>query len=443
VELGYRFYVDSGRTDLIVPPMNDVLQYYEARAPEELTILPPQEASDGPKPHFERTAIPFPHGPAVFPAVAHLNWVPARRDRTAHLLLCDMCAGEVRQMFAGDDFREPHLLGKVPHPDHAEPCDLDGDGKTDYVVADLGSLLPEDHQRGQVLWIPGANPVAGPRVLWDGLGRVADVQPGDFNGDGKLDLLVAEFGWRTTGRLLLLEQIRGAPQPPQFRLRVLDDRHGIIHTPVLDLDGDGRLDFIALVSQEFETIEAFLNRGSGTFERRLIFAAGDPSFGSSGIQVVDLDGDGDPDVLYTNGDTLDAFCIKPYHAVHWLENRGTFPFEHHLLTCMPGVMRALATDLDGDGDLDVVACAYLPERILRTARQREYDTLIWLEQVAPGRFVRRRLDRSDFGSMALAVGDFNGDGRSDLAVGNYANKTRSEQPWLTLWLSHLESAAGR
>ncbi len=203
--------------------------------------------------------------------------------------------------------------------------------------------------------------------------------------------------------------------------------------PTVDLDRDGRLDFVALFSQEFESVEAFLNRGQGLFERRLILAAEDPSFGSSGIQLVDLDGDGDTDVLYTNGDTLDGFYIKPDHAIHWLENRGTFPFQQHVLCPMPGVIRALATDLDGDEDLDVAACAFLPEVILRGASRREYDSLIWLEQTGPGRFVRRSLQRSEDGHMAMEVGDLNGDGRTDLVLGGFAARTDSTPPWITIW----------
>ena len=85
-----------------------------------------------------------------------------------------------------------------------------------------------------------------------------------------------------------------------------------------------------------------------------------PAWGSSGIQVVDFDKDGDPDVLMTNGDTFDDMLPKPYHGIQWLENRGTFPFTAHTLATLAGVLRAQAVDLDGDGDLDVVACALLP-----------------------------------------------------------------------------------
>ena len=43
-------------------------------------------------------------------------------------------------------------------------------------------------------------------AFWlDGWPRVADVEAADFNGDGKMDLAVAAFGWRKTGQIAILE----------------------------------------------------------------------------------------------------------------------------------------------------------------------------------------------------------------------------------------------
>src|SRR5207237_8018061 len=130
---------------------------------------------------------------------------------------------------------------------------------------------------------------------------------------------------------------------PVFAPRVLDNRHGATHVPVADLNGDGKPDFVALMSQEHETVVAFLNEGGGRFRKETIYTAPHPSFGSSGIQLVDLDGDGDLDVLYTNGDSLDApYLLKPYHGVQWLENTGSFPFTHHRLADVYAARRPLA-----------------------------------------------------------------------------------------------------
>jgi len=62
--------------------------------------------------------------------------------------------------------------------------------------------------------------------------------------------------------------------------------------------------------------------------------------------MADFDGDGDPDVLMTNGATLDDATFEPWHGVRWLENRGTAPFEMHELAALPGAHRARAADLD-------------------------------------------------------------------------------------------------
>ena len=146
---------------------------------------------------------------------------------------------------------------------------------------------------------------------------------------------------------------------------------------------------------------------------------------------MDFDGDGDLDVLVTNGDMLDDFLIKPYHGIRWLENRGSYPFVAHDLAAMPGVHRARAVDLDGDGDLDVVACAFVP------VRQEENPpgaylylaSLGWLEQKAPGRFVRHTLEAGGH-HASLDVSDYDGDGDADIVVGNFRAQGAD---WVEVW----------
>ena len=136
---------------------------------------------------------------------------------------------------------------------------------------------------------------------------------------------------------------------------------------------------------------AYINTGAGdfTFERQIVYAAPHPNWGSSGFELVDLDKDGDLDVLLTHGDTFDDGIVKPYRGIQWLENRGGYPFVDHTIAPMPGVHRAQAADLDGDGDLDIVASALLAGG--SDVDEKTLPALAWLEQTAPGTFTRHTI----------------------------------------------------
>ena len=94
-------------------------------------------------------------------------------------------------------------------------------------------------------------------------------------------------------------------------------------------------------------------------QRRIGFCSGakrhrtdidNPDFGYSGMRLADIDGDGDLDVLVTNGDATDIELLKPQHSVRLLENRGRYPLQPHLLTALPGAYDVVVADLDNDGD---------------------------------------------------------------------------------------------
>ena len=342
VERGFHFlHEDEGPAD--IPSVAGVIAYYRNRAPEVLPVLGrPVESGECPV-RFDRAGYrPAPGLPS--PGVSNVRFVHLSDPRKLDVVACDMRNGKVFLLKPYESAPELKVVSDaIPHPAHAEVVDLDGDGIKDLVVANLGSLAATDDRVGSVVWLKGeAGGSFVPRTLADGLGRVADVQAADFDGDGDLDLIVAEFGWLKTGSIRLLENRTTDAGRPVFVPSTIDTRHGAIHVPVADLDGDGRPDFVALISQEHETVVAFLNIGGHRFQPQVIYAAPHPAFGSSGIQLVDLDGDADLDVLMTNGDSLDSRMLRPYHGVQWLENRGSYPFRCHRLTSLYGAHRAVA-----------------------------------------------------------------------------------------------------
>ena len=436
VRRGYDFFYASGRGDLAPPPLADVVRYYRERAPLELEISRTKSATESVLAwrRSEITGTPSPDRLEI-PAVSFLA-LTSRLPAGSRLLVSDMRGGSVLFTDADDGFRTLQRFAQLANPAAVRTCDLNADGFDELLVADLGSLLPEDHDRGGVIWLPDGFAQNGrdPVRLLGGIGRVADLSVGDFDGNGMQDIVVAEFGWHTTGSIrLMLNRGHGDDGIPRFETTIIDERSGTIHIPVCDLNGDGQLDFVAVISQEHEVIEAFLGNGDGTFQVQRIDDAGDPSFGSSGIQLVDLDQDGDLDVLSTNGDTFDSRYIKPYHGIRWLENRGVFPFHVHELTRMPGVHRALAADLDGDGDLDIAACALLPTGLRGDLPDGGLDSVIWLEQVSPGQFQRHAIEQHDLTHAAMLVEDLDGNGRNDIVVGRFSEQHNDARPMLTVY----------
>jgi hypothetical protein len=395
-------------------PVEDVLAYYEIASPRELAApLAWPGPANAPVP-FARHAMSQADG--LLPRIANVRLLSLRPERGLELIAVDMANGLVLRGSPARPAEGLAVLAWIANPCHVEAVDLDRDGLVDLLVANLGSVTPSDETRGSVVWLR-ATAAGGveARTLAAGLPRVADARAADFDGDGDLDIVVAAFGWRQVGATLLLENRTTDWSAPVFVARELDGRQGAIHVPVIDLDHDGRLDFVGLISQHHETVVAFLGEGRSAPLARTIFAAPHPGWGASGIELSDLDRDGDVDVLITNGDMFDEFLLKPYHGITWLENRGSFPFVERPLAALSGVHRAQAGDLDGDGDLDVVACTLIPGM----ARYgKPLPSLVWLEQVAPGRFERHTLEIGGY-HASLDVGDVDADGDLDIVTGTF------------------------
>ncbi len=416
VKRGFNFYYDSGRKDLTPPRLTSVVSWYQQRAPKQLAEPEQTEANSSPL-EFKFRMIDVPVNSVESAAVSVARLADPKLN-PSRVWVSDMRRGVVVNCDVNDP-KNADVIRIGSHPAGTCDVDLDQNGSMDLVVADLGSFLPEDHSKGQVLWLPGSDSNTlkpATCIILDSIGRVADVQPADMDNDGDQDLVVAEFGWHKTGGIHVVFNDVDKTGERTFRDLRLDSRPGTIHVPVTDLDGDGRLDFVALISQEHEVIEAFLNREAG-FEKVRLYAAPDPSYGSSGIELTDIDGDGDADILYTVGDTFDSYLIKPYHGIWLLRNDGQLRFEPQHIAAMPGVLRAMTADLDGDADQDIIAAALLPSKSVRGKKLSDLQALIWLEQTADGQFARHVIQRGLPIYASLAVSDFDGDSDLDIVAG--------------------------
>lgn len=383
-----------------------LLAHYEAEAPEAFEPVPDD---------FAKSPIEFQRGEIGLecsserPTITHLLVTDLDQDGRDDVLVCDNVAGRVSWLkIDGSSWNEIYIADIVS-PVKTTVLDYNGDGHLDIVVASLGFISPTDDLIGSVwLLVNRGDLTFEPLRLVDGLPRVTDVKPIDYNGNGKTDFVVACFGWRKSGAIVLLEQVT----PTLFLEHRVSDRNGAMQIEVTDFDGDGSQDFFALFAQEHESIELFRNDGEGRFEQRTIARAPHPAYGSSGMQLVDLDGDGDLDILYTNGDMMDEVSIaKPYHGVRWLENRDG-EFVLHELVNMPGCYRAVAADMDGDGHLDIVVSSLNFNWTFH-----DFPSLIWLRNDGHQNFTPHTILYSPTNLATMDVGDLNHDGLPDIVVG--------------------------
>ena len=413
-----------------MPDRRDVEAWFVRSAPEELprpAIKPEGAPSNVRFSRHDFGAKSSMHGVSQTTFIRYSGPLP-------DVLVADLRAGNISVFQVTGPALEREVLAKISAPAHVEPVDLDRDGYRDFVVANLGRFEPSNERIGQVVWlryVPEEG-VYEPIMLAQDLGRVADLRATDMDGDGDIDLVVAVFGWTEAGELLYFENRTTDFSRPEFRCRKLDGRTGAMRLQLADLNGDGLTYIIALFSQAYEDVVAFLNEGDGNFSDTLLYEARNPDFGFSAMQVADIDGDGDIDVLVTNGDSTDIELLKPQHGVRLLENRGSFPFEPHLLTAFPGAYGVAAADLDNDGDQDIVAVAWLPVSDEGPTARRDtphsdlynargllrLSSIVWLEQTAPLVFDYHTIEKMHGDHVTVDVADYDGDGDLDLVTGN-------------------------
>ena len=389
-------------------------------------VLPKGVPSD----FFAAAAIGDPIRGDERPRMAYVAIADLDRDGLPDVLACDALLnriGWIRQFPAGT-FTET-TIADIPAPAHVTAIDFDGDGDLDLLVAALGVLMPSNNRVGSVMLLEndGAQRFTT-HVLAERIARVADVEAGDLDGDGDLDLAVAGFGY-DDGDTSWLENKGGW----KFEQHVLLRLSGAINAVVTDLNHDGRLDIVALISQEWEEIWAFVNDGGGRFTQQMIWGSTNADFGSSWISVADMDRDGDPDIVYSNGDAFDYAPAnsRPWQGVQWLENAGNLQFTFHRLADLPGASSPQVGDIDGDGDLDVVVVSANNDWNDPNA-----PSLVWLENDGRMRFAMHAIASSPTHLMTLAVGDLDGDGKPDLvAAGMHINRPYDRMGRVTAWMN--------
>lgn len=231
-----------------------------------------------------------------------------------------------------ENFTETLIDSSVTSPSEIHAVDFDGDGDLDIVASDPNTAA-------DFFWWENDGSQNFTKNSDAGSFRgIHSLYPVDIDKDGDYDLVTSESTsdqldwWENNGS----ESFTGTLIQTASRL-------GQIHSVDLDLDGD--MDIVG-INQDSDELVWWANNGSETFTKTSIASLS--TTGNYTLDLGDIDGDGDLDIFSTASTIWD---------VSWWRNDGSESFTEVSVdssVAFGGPQRLSFVDMDGDGDLDLL-----------------------------------------------------------------------------------------
>lgn len=283
------------------------------------------------------------------------------RDKLPDVVIVDNMKNDIRwfENPGKDAIGKPWKLHRLTASNEVPGCydvalaDFDGDGDLDAASSCYyGSRFDWFENIGS----PGAGTEWKRHELEADIGETRTIAVGDFNNDGKPDLL----GSARTGNQVVWYQNPARPAAEAWPKTAIDSKTvAPMHGHPVDLDRDGDLDVImsfghaAPVDSDSHQITWYENvgrPGDGTAWKKRVVNNEFPN----AIEVVagDLDGDDDLDLVATSW--------SGYGQIAWFENTGDPKADwkmHPIKQNWCNAITVVLADFDRDGRLDIAACA--------------------------------------------------------------------------------------
>jgi len=283
--------------------------------------------------------------------------------------------------------------------------DLNGDGKPDLVSTSIVdktvSVLKNISTAGNISFAAKVDFATGINPFSVGIG--------DFDKDGKPDLVVANYLSNTISIFKNTSNNGSISFAPKTDLNTALGPYRVI---VRDLDGDGKSD-LAVSNNLSNSVSVFRNtsnNGSISFAPKVDFTAGSQP---EGISSGDLDGDGNPDLLVVNHLTGSVSIYRNTSSAGTISFTTGSPI--NVFYKYPH--NVAVGDMNGDGKLEVAVTgteSYLNPIYI-------FQNTSTVGNISFG----TKLTNYSSSPFVVAFGDLDSDGKSDMAVTNFSNKSVS------------------
>lgn len=213
-------------------------------------------------------------------------------------------------------------------PQNVIPIDMDGDGDMDVLASDNSQVSWYENDGSQNY---SQNIISGTILSPFG------VYPGDIDGDGDMDLIASS---RTQDKVFWFDNDGSQNFTEKTVGSSLNDARGAY---LVDLDQDGNMDVLTSAFLDNEVVW-FKNDGSQNFSENIIIN----TFKPGKILAADMDGDGDLDIIISQNS----------QKLEWYENSGGETFTiNPISTTYRDYFGVDLADLDQDGNIDIVYCS--------------------------------------------------------------------------------------